>query len=82
MFVPSKRNQPARCNSRFQRNVEPMNRIEKEQRPHPLVKIVIAPPKRIQLGALLEQLFRRHGRATRIQGLVACSWIGGRDDAD
>src|SRR5882724_175340 len=61
------------------RQMEPMERVKKEQRPDPLVKIVTAPAKGIEFGAFLHQFRKRKFRAQAVERLVADSRIGGGD---
>ena len=51
--------------------METMDRVEKEQRPDALVKIVTAPAKGVQFGALPEQFVHRKPGANAVQRLVA-----------
>src|SRR5207253_279431 len=56
MLVAVKGNQPARLQPRFVRQMEAINRIEKKQRPHALVKIRALMAKLLQLRRGREQL--------------------------
>src|ERR1043166_5002140 len=80
MFIPLKRNQSPAIDPWFARKMESVNRVEKQKRPDPLIKIVPAPAELIQFGAFSEQLLQRHGGAERIQALIARAGVLRRDE--
>src|SRR5204863_329598 len=82
MLVAVKWNQPPRLEARFLRQMEAVNRIEKKQRPHPLVEVRALMAKLLQLRGGGEQLFERSWPAKRVQRLIAHSRVWTFDDVD
>ena len=60
--------------------VEPVDRVEKEQRPDPFIKVLAAAAEGVQGRALVEQGLKRQLGASGVQGAVAQGRVGGGDD--
>jgi hypothetical protein len=79
--VPLERDVPLRRAPRLGRQVEAMDRVQKKQRPHPLVQVPARTAEAVQLFALGQQVRQRRVTAERVQRQVADGGVVGGDDA-
>lgn len=70
-LVTGKRDGRARARGEAPRNMEAVNRVEKEKGPHAPVQVVARPAKAIERQGLLQQLGERRGAAKRIERTVS-----------
>src|SRR5437867_9815018 len=61
--------------------MEAMDRVKKEQRPHPFVQVLATATELVELGARAEQGFSGGFAAARVERLVACLRVGVGDEA-
>ncbi len=80
MFVPGKRHQAGA--RQFFGQVEPVHRVEKEECPDTLVKIIGLTAELVERGSLSEKRVERRLPAEGVEGLVARRGVGGGDDGD
>ena len=72
---PWKGMNPAQVDAGLQRQMKAVNRVKKEKRADPFVKILASAPERLQIPAFHQQLFQRSAAAEGVQRLVAARGV-------
>ena len=82
VVVAGKRDEVRPGQAGFERQMKPVNGVEKEQGPDALVKIFGVPPEIVEGRAFRQQLRQRRLLAETVEGLIAQIGSGGGNDGE